>query len=183
MSPLGAVLEGAVQNLELGDAAQEARAVAMWPQVVGEAMARATEALRVRSGTLIVATRSAAWSTELSFHKPSIIRAYRERLGTDFVRDIRYSVAPIRGRRAEAESMRPPEADVRRIRLSEAEVARIAAAAEASADPELAQAIRRALTLEAQLQRWHLEHGARPCPGCGAAFRSPHDRCPACRRG
>jgi predicted nucleic acid-binding Zn ribbon protein len=181
MNPLAAVLETALRRLELTDAALEARAVVMWPQVVGEVMARATEAQRVRGGVLLVATRSSAWSQELSFHKRAILRTYKERLGTEFIRDIRYSVGAVRGKTAETDRLRPPEAEVRAIALPSAEVARIAAAGAASQDPELAQAIRRALTLEAQLRAWHLAHGARACPGCGAAFRTPGDRCPACR--
>ena len=89
-----------------------------WPQVVGEQMARASEAQRVQAGgTLLVNTRSSVWSQELSFHKPAILRRYKERLGKEWVKDLRFSVGPVRGVAASAGLSTPPEEEVRRIRL------------------------------------------------------------------
>jgi predicted nucleic acid-binding Zn ribbon protein len=181
MNPLSQVLESALKRLELEDAALEARAVMVWPQIVGEQMARATEAQKVQAGTLVVITRSSSWSQELAFQKPGIVRKYRDRLGKDFVKDLRFVVGAVRGLASPGALSRPPEAEVRRIRLPQEEVDRIARASE-TGDPELAQAIRRALTHEAQLRLWHLEHGAKSCPRCGAAYRTVHDVCPACRQ-
>jgi predicted nucleic acid-binding Zn ribbon protein len=182
MNSLSEVLEAALKRLDLADAALEARAVMLWPQVVGEQMARASEAQKVQpGGTLLVNTRSSVWSQELSFHKPSILRRYKERLGKDWVKDLRFSVGPIRGVAAAAGLSTPPEEEVRRIRLEAEEIQRIAAASE-NADPELAQAVRRALTHEAQLRVWRLTHGARECTQCGAAHRTSHALCPPCRR-
>jgi predicted nucleic acid-binding Zn ribbon protein len=135
----------------------------------------------VRAGTLIVVTRSSAWNQEFSFQKGTILRRYRERLGKEFIKDLRCSVGRVRGVAEPSASTVPPEAEVRRVKLPEAEQAQIKAACE-GADPEIAQAIRRALTREAKLRRWRLEHGAKACPRCGAAFRTPHDLCPACRQ-
>lgn len=179
LNPLAAVLNQALKNLDLQDAALEARVVMLWPEVVGPQLSKATEARRVQAGTLLVVTRNSAWNQELSFQKAHIVRRYRERLGEDYVKDVRFSVGAVRGK-AEPGNQAPPEEEVRRIRLPVDEVARIRAASE-GADAELGQAIRRALTREAQIRHWHLEHGARPCERCGAAHRSPHERCPACR--
>jgi predicted nucleic acid-binding Zn ribbon protein len=182
MNPLGKVLESALKRLELEDAALEARAVMLWGQVVGEQMARATEAQKVQGGTLVVITRSSAWAQELSFQKPTILRKYRDRLGKEFVKDLRFVVGAVRGApTAGPGAIAPPEAEVRRIRLAPEEIERIARAS-GTGDAELAQAIRKALTHEAQLRRWHLEHGAKSCDRCGAAYRTVHDICPACRQ-
>lgn len=181
MNSLAEVLEAALKRLDLQDAALEARAVMLWPQIVGEQMARASEAQRVQAGTLLVVTRSSVWSQEFSFQKPAILRRYRERLGKDFVKDLRFSVGPVRGVAAAQSVRTPPEEEVRRIELPREEVNRIARAS-AAEDPELAQAIRRALTHEAQIREWQLRHGARACPKCGAAHRTSHSLCPPCRR-
>jgi predicted nucleic acid-binding Zn ribbon protein len=181
MNPLSRVLEEALKKLDLTDAALEARAVMLWPQIVGPHMAKASEAQRVRGGTLLVVTRSSGWNQEFGFQKGAILRRYRERLGTDFVKDLRFSVGPVRGSPVAPAGQPPPDAEVRRIRLPEARIEEIRRAS-ATDDPELSQAIRRALTHEAQLRQWHLEHGARACPGCGAAHRSARDLCPACRQ-
>ncbi|MGV3722886.1 MAG: DUF721 domain-containing protein [Actinomycetota bacterium] len=180
LNPLAGVLEEALRRLELGDAALEARAVMLWPEVVGPQVAQATEALRMQGSTLLVTTRSSAWSQELSFQKIGLAKKFKERLGKEFVKDFRYSVGAVRRTPHAVANPSPPEDEVRRIRLADAEITRIHEAA-AAADPELGQAIRRALTREAQLRHWQLSHGARECPGCGSPYRTQHDRCPACR--
>lgn len=181
MNSLSDVLEAALKRLDLAEAALEARAVMLWPQVVGEQMARASEAQRVQGGTLLVTTRSSVWSQEFSFQKPAILRKFKERLGKEFVKDLRFTVGPVRGVAPPAGRRAPSEQEIRRVELPAAEVERIARAS-CSEDPELSQAVRRALTHEAQIREWQLRHGARECPRCGAAFRTSHGLCPACRQ-
>jgi predicted nucleic acid-binding Zn ribbon protein len=180
MNPLSRILDDAIRKLDLGEAALEARAVMFWPEIVGPQMALASEARSMRAGTLLVVARSSAWNQELTFQKNTLLRRYRERLGKDVVKDIRVSVGPVRGVRI-ADAPAPSEAEVRRLRLTADEIDEIRRACECG-DPELAQAIRRALTHEAQLRHWQLEHGAKACPRCGAAYRTTHSLCPACRR-
>jgi predicted nucleic acid-binding Zn ribbon protein len=180
LNPLGAILDQALKKLDLGEAALEARAVMLWPDVVGPQLARATEAQKVQGGTLVVITRSSSWNQELSMQKTTLLRRYRERLGNDLIKDLRFTVGAVRGVPTARVKVAPPEDEVRRIRLPEEEIARIRSASDTD-DPELGQAIRRALTREAQLRLWQLAHGARECPGCGAAYRTQQDRCPACR--
>jgi predicted nucleic acid-binding Zn ribbon protein len=180
MNPLSQVLEQALRRLD-HDAGLEARAVMLWPEIVGPQMAQASEVRTFQGGTMVVVTRSSAWNQEFSFQKERILRRFRERLGKPVVRDLRFTVGPVRGAAPGRELETPPEEEVRRIRLEAAEAQAIREAA-AGADPELAQAIRRALTREAQLRHWQLRHGAKACPRCGAAYRAPHDLCPACRQ-
>jgi len=180
MNPLSRILDDTLKRLELTNAALEARAVLLWPDVVGPQLARASEVRTIQAGTLVVVTRSSAWTQELTFQKSAILRRFREKLGKEVVKDLRFSVGAVRG--VQPSSLQaPPREELRRIRLPAEEVAEISTAAQTE-DPELAQAIRRALTREAQLRLWHLEHGAKPCPRCGAAHRSAADLCPACRQ-
>ncbi|MFN3651887.1 MAG: DUF721 domain-containing protein [Armatimonadota bacterium] len=181
MNPLAEVLSGTLRRLELEDAALEAKALMLWPEIVGEQMAKASEARKIQGGALVVTVRNSAWSQEFAFQKSFILRKLRERLGKELVKDLRFVVGAVRGVADPHATMRPPTEEVRRIQLSETENARIRAAAEDTEDPELAQAIRRALTREAQIRQWHLEHGAKACTTCGAAHRSAADVCPACR--
>lgn len=181
MNSLSDVLQAALKRLDLEEAALEARALMLWPHIVGEQMARASEAQKIQGGTLVVVTRSSVWSQEFSFQKPTILRKYKDRLGKEFVKDLRFVVGAVRGIPPSPASRVPPEEEIRRIRLEAAEIERIRHASE-SEDPELTQAIRRALTHEAQLRAWQLQHGARECPRCGAAYRTSHHLCPACRQ-
>ena len=181
LNTLSEVLEETLRRLELTEAALDARAVLLWPQIVGPQMAQASEARGVRAGTLLVVTRSGAWSQEFSFQKTLILGRYRERLGRDYLKDLRFEVGQVRGAAEVSARHAPPEAEVRRIRLGDEEIERIREASETD-DTELAQAIRRALTREAQLRAWRLEHGGKACPRCGAAHHTPQDLCPACRQ-
>ena len=180
MNPLSRVLEDALRRLD-HDAGLEARAVMLWAEIVGPQMAAASEVRTFQGGTLVVTTRSSGWNQEFTFQKERILRRYRERLGKEVVRDLRFKVGPVRGVSPAAELRSPPEEEVRRIRLPASEVEAIRKASE-SDDPELAQAVRRALTREAQVRIWRLRHGAKACPRCGAAYHTPHDLCPACRQ-
>lgn len=181
LNPLSRILEDALRKLDLEDAALAARAVMVWPEIVGEQMAKASEARNVHGGTLHVLTRSSAWNQEFTFQKQAILRRYRERLGADLVKGLRFTVGRVRGVDPSPEHAAPEE-EVRRIRLPDPEIEQIRSAS-ASEDPELSQAIRRALTHEAQIRHWQLRHGARECPRCGAAHRTPFPVCPCCRTG
>jgi predicted nucleic acid-binding Zn ribbon protein len=179
MNPLGKILEQALRSFEK-EGGLEARVVLLWPDVVGPQMARVSEVRALQGDTLVVVTRSSGWSQEFSFQKATILRRFRERLGHDQIKDLRFVVGKVRG------SVEPPvepqltDEEVRRIELPRLELERIQEATE-EADPELAEAIRRALTHEARLRQWHLAHGAKACPQCGAAHHTPHKLCPACR--
>jgi predicted nucleic acid-binding Zn ribbon protein len=179
MNHLSKVLDDALRRLD-GSAGLEARAVMLWPEIVGPQISRATEATGARGGTLIITVRSEAWSSELSFLKTDLLRRYRKRLGEEFVKDLRCKVGRVRGTLETASPQTPPDSEVRRLKLPASEVARIAEAADTTEDPELAQAIRRALTHEAQLRQWRLSHGSRLCVRCGAAYRTARPFCPAC---
>ncbi len=181
MNPLSRVLEDALRKLDLTDAAWEARAVMLWPEIVGPQMGKASEARSVQAGTLLVVTRSSAWNQEITFQKALIIRKYREKLGKDHIKDLRVSIGAVRGVVERAGVDAPTPDELRRIQLPADELEAIQNAAQ-SDDPELSQAIRRALVAEAQLRRWRLSHGAKACRRCGAAHRTSRDLCPACRQ-
>jgi hypothetical protein len=180
MDSLSHVLEEALRRMG-GAAGLEARAVLLWPEVAGSHVARATEVTGAPGGVLLVTTRSEAWSTELSLMKPVLLARYRTLLGREFLRDLRCRVGRVRGALEPQPSPAPPAEELRRIALPRLEVERIAEAAASTEDPELSQAIRRALTREAQLRRWLLARGGRACPGCGTVHQGASRRCPACR--
>lgn len=179
MNPLARVLDDTLRRLDLTDAALEAKAILLWSEIVGPQLAKVTEPKTYNNGTLVITVRTSSWNQELTFQKSAIIQKYRERLGKPFVRDLRFVVGTV-GSAGVQTAHTPPEEEVRRIRIPREEVEEITRAS-ACDDPELEQAIRRALTREAQLRHWRLQHGARECSQCGAAHRTPYAICPACR--
>ena len=97
MNPLSKILDDAMRRLDLGEAALDARAVMLWPEIVGPQMAKASEAQKVQAGTLVVTARSSAWNQELTFQRQTILRRYRERLGKEYIKDLRVTVGAVRG--------------------------------------------------------------------------------------
>jgi hypothetical protein len=80
----------------------EQMAVELWPEVVGEEMARHTMALRFKGGVLHVRARSPQWTQELHFHEARIVTRLNGRLKQNLVNKIRCTVTPPRGIRVGA---------------------------------------------------------------------------------
>lgn len=75
----------------------EQMAVELWPEIVGETMARHTMAERFKNGVLSVRARSPQWTQELHFHQARIIARMNGRLRKPIVQKIRCYVTPPRG--------------------------------------------------------------------------------------
>src|SRR5438132_340929 len=88
--PLGGVLSAEARRLKLDDSLREASAVTLWAEVVGEQIAAATEAERVRDGVLYVIARSHTWAFELTFHRDPILNGLNARLGRNTIKEIRF---------------------------------------------------------------------------------------------
>ena len=116
---------------------------AVWPEVVGDAVARHAWPLRAaRDGTLHVATDSATWAHELDLLGPEVLDRLSARLGEDAPAKLRFAVGPTPEPPEPAQSpeTRPsPPADASPESASEA-----AAAAAAIDDPELRELVSRA---------------------------------------
>lgn len=75
----------------------EQMAVELWPEVVGDTLARHTMAERFKNGVLSVRARSPQWTQELHFHQARIIARINGRLKKPIVQKIRCYVTPPRG--------------------------------------------------------------------------------------
>lgn len=75
----------------------EQMAVELWPEIVGEHMARHTMADRYKNGVLYIRARSPQWTQELHFHQARIIARLNGRLRKPIVQKIRCYVTPPRG--------------------------------------------------------------------------------------
>ncbi|MBV8154750.1 MAG: DUF721 domain-containing protein [Candidatus Eremiobacteraeota bacterium] len=131
---------------------------AHWEDVVGSEVARNASPSRFGDETLTVATRSSAWSHQLSFLAEEILAALRARLPNLHVRALRFRVGRIAGPRPA-----PPAADAPRRSIGKS--SRVAAASS-----------------EEALERWRGDvtatrrakqaAGWKECAGC-AALVSP----------
>jgi len=77
---LGDVLGSVLEKHGLRDQIKHMAALDLWPEVVGEHIAAATEARSVSEATLIVEVRSSGWLMELNMMKGDLLRRVNERL-------------------------------------------------------------------------------------------------------
>jgi predicted nucleic acid-binding Zn ribbon protein len=70
---------------------EESRALLAWPDCVGDCAARVSEALKLRSGTLIVWVRDPLWMQQLSLLKYELLKKYRESFPKLEIRDIYFT--------------------------------------------------------------------------------------------
>ena len=98
--PLGNMLNAEARRLKLDGSLREASAVTLWPEVVGEQIAAATEAERVRDGVLYVTARNHTWAFELTFHREKILQGLNQKLGRHRLKEIRFRTGIISPRGA-----------------------------------------------------------------------------------
>lgn len=179
---LDGALAQAMEQLQLDPVLREARAIALWPEIVGPQVAGATRVESVRDGVVCVVARSPAWAFELTFHKPRLLRELNSRLGRGTVRDLRFRVgSPQEPQQALREPV-PDAAALDRMPLPEDAAAAIEAAVADLPDPDLRARLAAALATDRRREVWLRAHGYRSCAHCGALHSRPTPDCPACRR-
>ena len=94
------------------------RLVKLWPQVVGEAIARRTEVQSLKFHTAVVKVSGAMWIQELTLMKLQILEKLREAMNDDSVRDIRFMKGTL-SRRERPKLRAVPRATRRHVELPE----------------------------------------------------------------
>ena len=116
--PLRSVLRGA----GVPDAGALAEVTRIWPEAVGDAIARAAWPLRItRDGTLLVAASSSSWAFELGLLGEEILAKLAAAMEQGAPAAIRFSPGPLPAPAAPAAEMRPdpaPEVDDASRRLA-----------------------------------------------------------------
>ena len=92
MEPVSGALSRLVGRLGLEQDLLGWRAVKEWPELVGARVARHTRAVGFREGALHVEVEGSAWMHELGFLKRELVRKINRHLGSECVRDVRFSV-------------------------------------------------------------------------------------------
>jgi hypothetical protein len=140
---------------------------AAWPEIVGAEVARNSHPSRIADGTLLVTTRSSAWSNQLSFLADHVQRAVAARLPRSGVERLRFRVGRIASpsappaTRGQGRSPRP--------------------AAERPATVSSAEALTRFRQNVEARQRSRRNAGWNECAACGALeVAAPGAWCTAC---
>jgi predicted nucleic acid-binding Zn ribbon protein len=183
MTPLGDALGDTLKRLHLEERAREMQALLVWTRVVGPQIAAVTEPDAVRDGVLHVIARTSTWTSELTFHKQSILKGLNQALGKGTLRDLRFHQGPVGHAPAQEPSSQPgptPE-QLAAIRLSAEEEREIADAVADQPDGELRELVGRILAGERRRRHWLEQQGEQVCPCCGTLYRRSGGECPACR--
>lgn len=92
---VGGALHGILTQLDSGGRFELVRLIRIWPETVGEAIARRTEVASVKFHTAVIKVVGAMWIQELNLMKPQILGRLRDGLGDDSVRDLRFVLGRI----------------------------------------------------------------------------------------
>ena len=180
---LGALVNSSLDKLGLRRKVQECQALGKWKQVVGPQIGAASAAENVRDGILFVCCRSSMWASELSLHKTDIMRRLNKAVGTEVIKDIRFSArgfnramqagqkeeTPNRGKSVETVPVDQEDSDV------------ASQVASLSPSEELAEKIEKAVITGKRLTKLKDEEGWKSCLKCSASHNSPSDFCDNCR--
>ena len=115
MERLEGAVRGALRGAGVPDAGALADVTRLWPELVGDAIARAAWPQRIyRDGTLLVAAASSTWAFELGLLADEVLAKLTAAIGTGAPTAIRFAPGPIPEQaapdRAEAATA-PPEVD------------------------------------------------------------------------
>lgn len=115
MERLEGSLRGVLQGAGVPDAGALADVVRVWPEAVGDAIARAAWPQRIgRDGTLLVATTSSSWAFELGLLAEEILAKLSAAVGTGAPTAIKFSPGPVPSPPApagDAAAATPPQVD------------------------------------------------------------------------
>lgn len=67
----------------------ETKVMELWPQVMGETVAKLTRGVEVKDGVLVVRISSAALKAQLFECRFELVRKMNEAVGSDIIRDVR----------------------------------------------------------------------------------------------
>ena len=88
MEQLGHILQAYVRDLGIEKPLKRYDAMTIWPEVVGEKIAKVTHPLRFDNGKLFVQVKTPSWRNELVFHKAHILEELNKQIGEPVVDDI-----------------------------------------------------------------------------------------------
>jgi predicted nucleic acid-binding Zn ribbon protein len=114
----GAILQPILARLDSEGRLGIVRVVRLWPEVVGETIARRTEVATLKFHTLVVKVSGAMWIQELNLMRGEILARLSAKLGDDSVRELRFVKGTL-SRRQSPSVRAVPRAPRRSIELPE----------------------------------------------------------------
>ena len=97
---IGGTIQDLLSSLDTGTNFELVRLIRLWPEIVGETIARRTEVSSLKFHTAVVRVSTAMWIQELNLMRPQILSRVRAAMRDDAVRDLRF----VQGRMSRRES-------------------------------------------------------------------------------
>lgn len=88
--PIGEALEQLIEELGIARTLKQYDVLTLWDSIVGEQIARVTQAQRIEKGVLFVHVFSAPWRAELTLKRREIIQRINAMLDGTVITDIRF---------------------------------------------------------------------------------------------
>ena len=96
LTHIGSILESVMANFRPAKDTEMTRIWALWPETLGETIARETKPAAFRDDTLIVHVSCSTWLQHLTFSKHEIIQNLNVALQNQLIKEIRFKIAAIR---------------------------------------------------------------------------------------
>ena len=87
---VGTAIRDLARHLGLEKNLEDYQVITSWADVVGEQIARVTQAQRMENGVLFVGVSTAPWRAELSMKRVEIMQKINAMLGKNVVKEIRF---------------------------------------------------------------------------------------------
>ncbi|MEO8168431.1 MAG: DUF721 domain-containing protein [bacterium] len=88
--PMVIALDKFVHSLGITKKMKQFSVITSWAEIVGEQIARVTEADRMENGILFVKTATAPWRNELTMRRIEIMEKVNAAAGSNVVKEIRF---------------------------------------------------------------------------------------------
>ena len=87
---IGGTIQDLLARLDTGSHFELVRLIRLWPELVGETIARRTEVTSLKFHTAVVKVSTAMWIQELNLMRPQILSRVNAAMRNDAVRDLRF---------------------------------------------------------------------------------------------
>jgi predicted nucleic acid-binding Zn ribbon protein len=87
---IGGTIQDLLASLDTGCHFELVRLIRLWPDVVGETIARRTEVSSLKFHTAVIKVSTAMWIQELNMMRPQILSRLNAAMRNDAVRDLRF---------------------------------------------------------------------------------------------
>jgi len=187
------LLDDAFKNSNITSRLKENMVFPLWPSIVGSKIASNTKPERLENGVLKVSVSGSAWLQQLTFMKSDILKSYRDFIGSDLIKDIRfytgnsYKEKDTRSKPAiEQLAMDfnsynvPDEFQFNRLELGEGDKLQIEEQVKDIKDEELKEQMKKIIEKDFKIKLWKKNKGWKPCPECSILIDPTHNKCDFC---